>query len=203
MPDSLPRWVLTGLVAALVLAQASSCCCCLGGAVTPPTTPFPIEKEQAAALRERVTQAKARTGPFEISITDQELTSYLVGLTQSGAGEFPAQDMKIEFGDGYVEICATFIEVAPSDLPVYVRATIEAVDGEFVFYIVQASAGPFPAPGAMRETISQSLGETLVEAMADLQIGLKIERVEISPGEMTISGQVTGDIPDLPVNVVN
>lgn len=194
MMSSLPRWSVAGVVALAVLAQLSSCCCCLGGAVTPPVTPIPPSKDLAREMRERVTQAKSVVGPFTIEVSDQELTSYIVGLLQSGAGEFPAKDMQIEFGDGYADIWATFIEVAPSDVPVYVRATIKAQDGQLVFYIVEANAGQFPVPGAMREAISQSLSETL----AELQLGLQIDAVQVLPGKMILSGEVTGSIPDLP-----
>lgn len=193
------RRVWVTLVSVVVLVQTSSCCCLLGGAVTPQTTPFVIEKDLAAAMRERVMAVKSQAGPFTITITDRELTSYLVGLAQSGAGEFPAKDIKLAFDDGYVEIWATFIEIAPSDLPVYVRATVSAAGGELVFSIQEANAGPFPVPGAMRELISQSLGETL----AELQFSLDVEQVEIHPGEMVLGGRINGDIPDLPVYVVN
>jgi hypothetical protein len=191
---ALGRWPAAGLVAIVILWQASSCCCCLGGAVTPTMTPFPISQDQAREMRERVTQVKAERGPFTIAISDQELTSYIVTLLQSGPGDFPARDMQILFGDGYVDIWATFIEVAPGDVPAYVRATVEAIDGQVVFHVLQANAGSIPVPGAMREAISQSLSETL----AELQLGLEIVEVEIAPGEMVISGRVIGDVPDLP-----
>jgi hypothetical protein len=145
-------------------------------------------------MRERVMRTKSGVGPFTIEVSDQELTSYIVGLLQSGAGEFPARDMQIEFGDGYADIWATFIEVAPTDLPAYVRATVQAQDGQLVFYIVEANAGQFPVPGAMREAISQSLSDTL----AELELGLRIDDVRVQPGKMTLTGQVTGEIPDLP-----
>ncbi|MBN1935644.1 MAG: hypothetical protein JW934_13330 [Anaerolineae bacterium] len=194
-----PRRGLAALISVVVLAQMPSCCCLLGGATTPPMTPFAIEPDLAAAMRERVIEVTSTTGPFEIVITDRELTSYLVGLAQSGAGEFPARDMKLAFSDGYVEIWATFVEIAPSDLPIYIKATVSAVDGKVVFFIVQAHAGPFPIPGAMRELISQSLGETL----AELQFDLDVAQVEIRRGEMVLSGTVSGEIPDLPIYVVN
>jgi hypothetical protein len=166
----------------------------LGGAVTPPMTPVPPSKELASEMRARVMQLKSRPGPFELEITDQELTSYVIGLLQSGAGQFPARDMQIAFGDGEIEIWATFIEVAPTDIPTYVRATVEARDGQLVFLIGQANAGRFPVPGAMRETISQSLSETL----AELQLGLLVHDVQVRPGVMVLTGEVTGTIPDLP-----
>lgn len=192
--NAFPRWSIAGLVAIATLLQVSSCCCCLGGAVSPPVTPLPPSKELAQELRERVMVAKVRKGPFRLEITDQELTSYIIGLLQSGAGEFPARDMQITFGDGYADIWATFIEVAPTDIAAYVRAEVRAEDGQFVFTIVEANAGQFPVPGAMRETISQSLSETL----AELQFGLHVDEVQILPGKMILSGQITGTIPDLP-----
>ena len=51
----------------------------------------------------------------------------------------------------------------------------------------------------MRELISQSLSETL----AELQFDLDVEQVEIRHGEMVLSGTVSGEIPDLPIYVVN
>lgn len=199
MQNAFSRWPAMAVVFVVLLAQASSCCCCLGGAITPPITPFPIDQDQAKAMRERAMQAKATQGAFTITFTDQELTSYLVGLAQSGAGEFPARDVKFEFDDGYVQIWGTFIEMAPTDLPVYVRATIDAANGDVVLHIQQANAGPFPVPGAMRELIAQSLSETL----AELNFALEVQQVQVRPGEMTLTGVITGDIPDLPLFVVD
>jgi hypothetical protein len=113
---------------------------------------------------------------------------------QSGAGEFPARDMQIEFGDGYIDIWATFIEIAPTDLPAFVRATVEAVDGRLVFQILQANAGPISVPGAMRETFARILGDTLDE----LALGLDVQHVEVTPGKLALIGRVTGTLPDLP-----
>jgi hypothetical protein len=176
------------------LWQASSCCCCLGGAVSPPVTPVAPSPEQARALRDRVTAAGERPGAFSITLTDQELTSYIVGLLQSGEGEFPARDMQLLFGEGTLEIWATFIEVAPTDLPVYVRATVEARNGALDFEILEANSGPFPVPGAMREMISQILSESL----AEFELALSIDTVTVSPGQITIEGEVTGPLPELP-----
>ena len=192
-PRRLPGWAIVAVLAALVFWQMVSCYG-MFGAVTPPMTPVPVSEDLARDMRERVTEAKSEKGPFTIDISERELTSYIVGWLQSGPGEFPARDMQIQFGDGYAEIWVTFVDVAPSDIPVYVRATIEAAEGQAVFYIAQASAGPFTIPGAMRELISQMLTETLSE----LEFGLVTEHAEIEPGRLILQGQVTGDIPDLP-----
>jgi hypothetical protein len=157
-------------------------------------TPYPTSTDLAQQMRERFNATKARGGAFTLEVSDRELTSYVVMLLQSGAGEFPARDMQIEFGDGYIDIWATFVEVAPTDLPSFVRATVEAVDGRLVFQILQANAGPILVPGAMRETIAQVLSETLDE----LELGLDIQLVEVEPGRMALTGQVTGNVPDLP-----
>jgi hypothetical protein len=194
LPNALPRSLTVGLIAALVLWQATSCCCCLGGATSPPVTPELPSKELAQDLRQRLMQAKSRRGPFTIAFTDRELSSYLIGLLQSGEGDFPARDMQLAFRDGYLEVWATFIDIAPVDIPAYVRATVEAQDGALAFHIQEANGGPFPVPGAMREAIARSLSETL----AELQLGLAVESVRLKPGEMIVAGEVTGPIPDLP-----
>ena len=191
--SAFPRSSLA-FVLAVVLWQVASCCCCLGGAVPPSMTPAPISEEQAQQMRERINQAGLQQGAFAIEVTDEELTSYVVGLLQSGAGEFPARDMQIRFGDGYADIWATFIDVAPVDLPVYARATISAVDGKLAFSIVQANAGSFPVPGAMRESIADVLSDSL----AELELGLQIESAQIVPGKLLLAGQVTGSVPSLP-----
>lgn len=194
MLRALPRRWPTGFLAAVVIWQATSFCCWLGGAVAPAMTPLPPSEDLAQQMRERVTQVKSQRGGFTIEVSDRELISYIVTLLQSGPGEFPARDMQIQFGDGYADIWATFIDIAPVDIPIHVRATVEAVDGTLSFSIVQASAGVFPVPGALRETIAQTLSETLDE----LQLALEIDSVQIQEGQISLSGQVTGDLPDLP-----
>jgi hypothetical protein len=197
MTSALPRGLLAGAAVTLVLLQTSFCCC-LGGAVIPAMTPHSTSTELAQQMRERfneaMSEAQGRGGAFTFEVSDRELTSYAVMLLQSGAGQFPARDMQIEFGDGYVDLWATFIEIAPTDLPTFVRATVEAVDGRLVFHILQASAGSIPVPGAMREMIAQILSETLDE----LELGLNVQRVEVKPGKVVLSGQVTGPVPELP-----
>jgi hypothetical protein len=182
------------LLVAVALWQAVSWCCCLGGAVSPAVTPVAPSQELARALRERIASAAAQPGPFSLTLTDQELTSYVIGLLQSGEGEFPARDMQILFREGYVEIWATFIDIAPSDVPAYVRATVQARDGQLDLEILEANGGPFPVPGAMRELLSQVLSESL----AELDLALSVREVTISPGQATVRGEVTGPLPALP-----
>ncbi len=162
--------------------------------MSPPVTPVAPSQDLARELRDRVMATKARTGPFSLTLSDQELTSYVIGLLQSGEGEFPARDMQILFRDGYVEIWTTFIEIAPADIPAYVRATVRARDGQLDLEILEANGGVFPVPGAMREAISR----TLSEALAEFQLALSIDEVRVTPGQMTIRGEVTGPLPDLP-----
>jgi hypothetical protein len=192
-----PRTLLAGVFLTVLLLQFSSCCC-LGGAAPPAVTPHPTSIDLAQQMRERFNEAAAeahsRGGTFAIEVTDRELTSYVVMLLQSGAGEFPARDMQIEFGDGYVDVWATFIDVAPTELPSYLRATVEATEGRLVFHILEASSGRIAVPGAMRETIAQVLSETLDE----LELGLYVQLVEVVPGRLVLTGQVTGTVPSLP-----
>jgi len=187
------RWAIALAIAAFVLWQVVSCYG-LSGAEPPPVTPYAVSKDLAQEMRQRVMEAKSTPGPFAITLTDQELTSYVVTWLQSGPGTFPARDMQIEFGEGYAEIWITFIDIAPSDIPVYVRASVRAVDGHAVLDISQATGASIQIPGAMRELVAQVLTETL----ADLELGLRFERATIEPGRLILEGQITGAVPDLP-----
>ena len=162
--------------------------------MTPEMTPLPISKDLGYQMRERLNLAKAQEGPFAVEISDQELTSYIVMLLQSGAGEFPARDMQVEFADGHIDIWATFIDIAPTDVLTFVRARVDARDGHLEIKLDNAHLYSVPVPGAMREMLAQILSETL----AELQQGLEIEQIEIKPGKMLLSGRVTGEFPDLP-----
>jgi hypothetical protein len=197
MTRALPRSLLLGMVATIVLLQANACCRA-GGAEIPAVPRSSISGDLAYQMRERFNQAaaeaEARGGTFTFEMSDRELASYVVMLLQSGAGEFPARDMQIRFGDGYIDVWATFVDVAPTELPSFVRCTVEAVEGRLVFHILQASAGPIVVPGAMRETFSRILSDTLDE----LALGLEVQRVAVMPGRMVLTAQVTGDVPDLP-----
>ena len=79
-------------------------------------------------------------------------------------------------------------------MPAFVRARVEAADGHLIIHLDKAHAYTVPIPGALREMLAQILSETL----AELQQGLEINHIEVTPGKMTLSGRVTGDLPDLP-----
>jgi hypothetical protein len=157
-------------------------------------TPFPVSRDLATQMRDRINQTKNQGGAFSVEISDQELTSYVVMLLQSGAGEFPARDIQIQFGDEHLEIWATFIEVAPMDVRTYIRGRLEAENGHLRIWLDAAHASSVPVPGAMRQALAQILTETL----AELQTGLEISHVELKPGKLSLSGRVTGSVPDLP-----
>ena len=128
--------------------------------MTPGMTPFPVSRDLAHQMRDRLNETKAQGGAFAVEISDQELTSYVVTLLQSGAGEFPARDMQIRFGDGYLEVWATFVEIAPTDVPVYVQAQVEAIGGtlqpEQPFAACGRNIGLLPTRGRM-EVVSDTL----------------------------------------------
>jgi hypothetical protein len=185
--------LLLCLLATAAVVQMVACTP-IGSADIPPSSPVPVSKELADQLRDRLNRTKDAKGAFTVEITDQELTSYVVTLLQSGAGEFPARDMQVRFTDGYVEVWATFVEVAPIEIPAYLGLRIGVTQGHLSFHIEKAIAAGVPVPGAMREALALIGSETLAELLE----GLAVQQVEVKPGKVYLSGQVTGDLPDLP-----
>lgn len=189
--------MMTALGALLYISL--NCCCC-GHTPIPPPPPLATSREEATALRKKLTAAKARPGPFTVEIGDAEFSSYLDYLMRLGAGEFPARDVYVRFArdsgspTGYIEVWATFVDVAPTDIPTYARATVEAENGHLAFHLIQADAGPCAIPGMMRESIAQVLSESL----AELELGIEVKSVEVTPGKMVVTGRITGQVPDLP-----
>ena len=80
MTSALSRGLSVGVAAAIVLWQAVSCCCCLGGAVTPSMTPYPVAKDLAQQMRERL---GIRSGNKPVSFFLEFLFNFQIILHQT------------------------------------------------------------------------------------------------------------------------
>jgi hypothetical protein len=181
------RFFLLFVVLALV---ASSFACQLqpggGDIASPPGGPIPVTQEAADRLKENFNREmqEASTGDeFRLFVTNEEITS-LVTLTLQDSGTVPLSDPQIWFTAGRVYITGTFSPSWPFTFKSIIVATAVVQDGQIEIGVEKAQMGPFPFPERALDSASQSINETL----AEMQLDLNVNTLQILEGELQIAG---------------
>jgi len=149
-----------------------------------PDRPIEITEEAAQRFQEKLQGAweTQGEGQFRLQFTDQELTSY-VNLKLKEAADVPLVEPRIWFTRGKIYVGG---ELSSEELPLSGQAVIVAsaqvVDEQIRISIDQASIGRVPIPRAFLD----SLSETVNSGLAQAQLGIKVQRLEILEGEAII-----------------
>jgi hypothetical protein len=99
-------------------------------------------------------------------------------------GESPVADPQIWFTRGKIYGTGRLVNVLPIETNFFVVASARIQDDQVVIFIEESSAGAFPIPNGVLNTISQSINETVDE----LQFDLSVHALEILEGEAIIKG---------------
>ena len=149
-----------------------------------PDRPIEITEEAAQCFREKLQGAweSQGKGQFRLQFTDQELTSY-INLKLKVASDVPLAEPRIWFTRGKIYVSG---ELSSEELPLSGRAVIVAsaqvADEQIRISIDQASIGRVPIPRAFLD----SLSDTVNGGLAQAQLDIKVQRLEILEGEAII-----------------
>jgi hypothetical protein len=169
----------------LLLGLACGPCNLLSGDVPTPPRPIAVSTESAAQLESRIQQnLTGEPGQqFILRMTDAEVTS-LVATQLAEYEEPPVSEPQIWFTKGKVYSTARLVNVLPVETRVFLISSARIADGRISVVIEEASAGAFPVPDGVLETISQSVNETVDE----LQLEVQVTALEILEGEVIVKG---------------
>lgn len=151
----------------------------------PPGGKIPISQEAADRLRENFNQAmqEATTNEFRLQVTNEEITS-LLALSLQESGEVPFTDPQVWFTSGRIYITGDVEALGPAKVHSLIVATAVVKDDKVVVQVEEARTTMFPFPGEVLNSVSQTMNETFME----MQLDLKIIRLEILEGEMIVVG---------------
>ncbi|MFC2042865.1 hypothetical protein ACFLUA_01785 [Chloroflexota bacterium] len=126
-------------------------------------------------------------GPFQLIVTESQLTSYANYELQSYQ-EYQIQNVQIYLRDGQVRITGD-VEQNNINLPLTIVLQL-SVDGNGKpeSEIISASIGPFQIPDSFLDQLTSMMDSILVNQILPANQNVVIEQITINNGQMIISG---------------
>ena len=161
-----------------------------------PLAEVTVSTESAASLDEKIggietvaasTQATSKPTPVTLRVTEQELTSKAAELISrsSGHSQYEAKNVQIHLLPGEVLATAS-VRVSGFDLPLTIKARVEAEDGKPKVTVTEADLGPLPLPGNLKDQIVSVFQTELSQIWVDSPV--EIQEIRIEQGMATITG---------------
>ena len=139
------------------------------------------------ALRREIDEASAMGRRIEVTlvITEEEATSKVVQLSNSGEVNLDIKYAQIHFSDGKAYCFGTVDLVIKMNISL--EAKIEVVDGEPDITIEGLHIGRLPIPGTLVDQVMSAVMNHYQERLDNLRVNL--EEITIGNGEMIIRGR--------------
>ncbi len=154
--------------------------------IGPPEGTIPVSQVAAERLRANFNQAIQEAGTnneAQLRVTNEEITS-LIALELANTGQIPLSNPQVWFTSGRIYVTGGVKPAGPVEFNSIIVATVIVDNGQLVVEVQEAQMGMFDFPDTMLESITQTINETLVGILIDLDI----TRLEILEGEMYVVG---------------
>lgn len=186
--------VLSLAIAALGWAALACTCSAPNLSGPSPAATVPVSAEAAKRMQNKLdqaaTQAKA-TGQFKVTLTESEVTSYLVMQAQAlqKQGEIiPVTNPQIKFTQGQAWIYGTF-ESDSSKINGLVVVSPQVQNNKLTVKVVRADFGPIPVPGPFLDQFNQEL-QASVDEQSKQAPNLVVTGITIREGEIDVAGKL-------------
>ena len=169
-----------------VVVLIVSLACRLSGGPTPPR-PVVTSPEQAQSLNQTVQTAQPdpNTGVVTITVTEAQITSYVVQNLQENYSPILA-DPVIVFQPGQVELYGTIKgEGISANGRVIMTMNIDS-QGKPIIDIREANFGPFPVPTSLLDNLSTAVDRSIADSMKDYQSDYRLKSITFGTGTATI-----------------
>ena len=148
-----------------------------GSAVSAPPIEQQIQQVQQAA---RAPQPV----PVAMVLRESEINEII-----AGAGGSDVSDLKIYLGDGSIAGTGK-VQYRGSTIPLTVRGRPVVSDGRVAVEVDEVRIGRLHAPASVQQQVRQELERGIQQLMGDRNV--QVERVEVRPDVMTVTGRVGG-----------
>ncbi|MFQ6015966.1 MAG: hypothetical protein ACE5NP_11055 [Anaerolineae bacterium] len=156
------------------------------GYPTPPGGSVPVSAE-AATLMEEELDKEILQNPgqeFRLRVTNEMATSYLALKMP----ELPLDRPQVWFSQGKVFTKGTFTALCLVRPQLFAVIIPHMVEGQFQIEIEKVYLGPLSLPNTLLNFFSRSITETMAEA----QIRLSFDSIDVLEGELIVSGTKVG-----------
>lgn len=192
-----PRRMLVGLLALMILLTLPSLACvpccapCASLSPTGPTSPcgqIPISREAAQRLESKV--RTMGTPSFQLTMTDEELTSWIVlQLPEFQANNqdlppIPVTDPQVCFYNGKVYVTGQLTDPVEAGFSLVV--SVRVVGDQVRLTMESGNLGPLPMP----QDILDSLGKAAEETINDPSFNVRFTKVEVLDRVIVVEGVI-------------
>jgi hypothetical protein len=131
----------------------------------------------------------ANSAPMEVSLTSEELTSYMQATNDEKG---PMKNIQILLGDDDMMEASAVVDLSDYGYefsgPVYAKGRIQkASDRTISIDLAEASSGPVPVPAEYLQQGEMGL-ENKINAQLAKMPGLRIDTLEVEDGELRFAG---------------
>jgi len=134
-----------------------------------------------------VTENTSEGGPFTLSFTQDQLTSYLVYEVDTSA--YGITNPKVLLEDGQIVIYGQLEQnLITANVKLILKPSIDP-SGSLKLDLTSVDLGPIPAPDSLLSNLSQTIDQSLQQAFVEIPDGYQITSIEIVDGVMTITAQ--------------
>jgi hypothetical protein len=180
--------LLIGL--SVLVVSILACTINIGGPAFPDQR-IPVSTQAMGELETAIQAAEdtaAGSGQLSLVITEPQITAYLASLLQDQS-EPLFTDPQVYLRNGQIQIFGLAQQG-------YFQATIEIVitagvdaHGQLKIELTSADFGPLPVPVGLNDAVTAAIQEAFTGAIGPAAIGLRLERLTIADGTMTVVGR--------------
>ncbi len=178
-------------LAFLALALAALACSIFVGGPKYPATTVPVSNTAAQSLNTQATQAAATaavSGTMTLTITQEQLTSYLAQYLQSQSNS-PISDPQVQLQNGQMKLLGKVQQgMFTANVSLTLKVSVDQ-NGQPQITITQEDFGPFPAPQGLNDAITAFVTQTLTGSLGPAATGFRLESISIADGVMTVTGR--------------
>jgi len=154
-----------------------------------PDRQLEISSELAQKVETQLTQQLLEdpSGRFALTLSESEVTSYLLYRLERDLRGSPIRDLKIWFEDGQVVAFGKLVNVAPITVEFLAVVSLNFEEGQLRLDFNEVYIGDFALPRFALNFLSQTATETIAET----EFKLRITDLEIRQGSLTLRGQLS------------
>ncbi|HLY24831.1 MAG TPA: hypothetical protein VKQ72_00735 [Aggregatilineales bacterium] len=185
-----------------VIALGLSALACNIALPSAPSAPIPTfvaspkdASDMEQSFRNAVNQAST-TGNFNVSITQQQISSYLAlngaALAAQEGYQWPFKSVEVALNGGKITVWGVIAQQGIPDTPSQVVFT-PSIDGagQLTVTVDSGQIGIVGVPSSILADVTKSIRSLLTGQLAQIQGHYKLTALTINNGAMTVGGQVT------------